>query len=291
VFRTAINDEIAAKKIATEASKKYQRVAIIYDGDSKYSRSFKKAFQRYFKEEQGDIVNDQFKKDRCDISKNAGYQTDPRQCLQQAKKWKAQALILVPSATTARNVKRLIELNFNEAEALPLLGADTMYDPRFLSEEAKDMIVIVPWHRDSKPSDFEQKAKELFANERQEPFKINWETAMAYDATQALTKGLIEASEKCFWHHFRLWDKYAQSTCLREELKNVLSNPDFKADGALGENSVRFDFDNEQYGDRAEDDRIGVFVKVCEIENSKVNSQRKEFEFRRTNNELKCIDS
>lgn len=293
VFRTAIHDEIAAEKLAKKASNFYQRIAIVYDADSKYSRSFKNAFQKFFKGEQGEIVNDEYKKDRCDISKNAGYRRAPGagECLEQAKRGNAEALLLVPSAASADDVKRLIELNFEEVSPLPLIGSDTMYEQKFLSEKTKDMVVVVPWHRHIDPSDFEKEAKELFAyedkrNEKREPFKINWETATGYDATQALAKGLRD-SQNCWWNPSHLWDKYAQPTCLRKELKNTLSDTKFTADGALDEGSVKFD----QYGDRVEDGGIGVLVKVCEVESSKVNSQRKEFEFRRTNAKLQCIDS
>lgn len=301
VFRTASNDSIAAELLARKASELYRSIAIVYDGGSKYSSSFKKAFETAFEHEQGQIVNKDIvnkgEEDRCDISKNAGYKykNGPSECLEQAKKvGKDGALLLVPSSANVKDVESLIKLNFEEASPLPLLGSDTMYDKRFLSATAKDMIIIVPWHRHIQPSKFETEAKEVFGykdekNEEQEPFKINWETAMAYDATQALAEGLRKASQSCFLHPLFLWDKYAQSTCLRKELKNTLSNTNFKANGVLGVDSVKFD----QYGDRAKGNGIGVLVNVCEVKNSKVNSQRKEkeFEFRRTDDNLQCIDS
>lgn len=274
VFRTAINDKLAAKELVEKAVQ-YQNpyIAIVYNGDSKYSRSFKKAFQNNFEDQQGKIVNKSV--DKCDISKKGGFRLNPRVCLEQAKQGGAGALLLVPSAATINYIKGLVELNFENKPSLYLLGTDTMYDKNFLDEKTKDMIAIVSWHRNISPSDFEKEVKNLF------PYAINWETAMAYDATQALAEGLRKASQKCFWSSLSFWDKYAQSTCLRKELKNALLDKDFKADGAAGKGSVKFD----KNGDRIKADGIGVLVRVCEVKN---NNQRKEFEFLQIDNNLNC---
>ncbi len=142
-----------------------------------------------------------------------------------------------------------------------LLGGDTMYTENLLSSpKANGMVVAVPWHR-SKPdseSRFEKAAKLRFGR------KVNWRTAMGYDATQALIKGLEEASTKCSWlNPLRYTGEVA---CLRQELKNALSSPNFKADGALGAGTVSFkNGDRISIGkclDGKSNYEVGVLVKA-----------------------------
>jgi len=287
VFRTASNDEIAVRELMKRVREsRFTSIGIVYDGDSKYVRSFKEAFKKLYQDsEGGKVVNDLLDKKECDISKEL---VPSQECFKKITQTKlpdgtvAQALLLVPSGDTASylepssNKENIIKLNSEQKSPLPLLGSDTMYNEEFLRKQSKDMIVAVPWHRQNPQSDFEKNAKILFGytdsqTGKREPFKINWETAMAYDATQALAKGLKEAamSSACAWYSVPPWNKDAQSSCLRKELKKALERNEFKAKGVLGDDSVSF-----ENGDRVKVEGLGILVTVCEVAAGKYEFQK-----------------
>lgn len=266
IFRTPSNDGVAAKDLIsyiTEKQQKITKIAIAYEGKDSYSESFKATFRNEF-EDDFKVVEDGRKvvKDREECNFSYGNEFDTEKCLDWAQT--ANALLLIPSSvfTGQESVFNLVK----KMDNLYLLGGDGMYAENILRiPEANDIVVAVPWHR-SKPdseSRFEKAAIGKFGK------KVNWRTAMAYDATQALIKGLEKAFTKCSWLNPL---RYAgEAACLRQELKNALSSPDFKADGVLGAGTVSFkNGDRVSIGkcpDGKSDYQVGVLVKAVVRDN------------------------
>jgi branched-chain amino acid transport system substrate-binding protein len=226
VFRTVPSDAIAVKKLVDYMLKKLGpvNVAVADDPGSPYSESLKNEFQKR-------LLSKKFVWE-CDLLLKS---LSARKCVNQAKQQKAKVLLLIPDAKG--DLDKVIGIvNSNNGE-LKLLGGDAMYNSRTLSDAGKaaiqsELVVAVPWY--SPNSEFARKAQKFWNAE------VNWRTATAYDATQAIIEGLSRIN----------------GSPTRQQLRRVLSSPDFSADGATGK--VEF----EPSGDRKQSTNLGVLVQV-----------------------------
>ena len=173
-FRVPPSDLVAGQQLADYAkSQHWQKVAILYDSNSSYSRSLKEAFENQFGKQKNEI----------DLQKFHDWETEIPQLLAEKK---VQALALFPSATTiaiARTVARA-NATLNEP-SLPLLGGDTLYSAEILRQDEdgaafEGLTISVPWLDRQTP--YAKKA------ERRWRGGIGWRQAMSFDATQTLTK-------------------------------------------------------------------------------------------------------
>ncbi len=274
IFRTASNDSIAIRKLSKVIPSEIEKVAIVYESKSKYSRLYRKNFTEQFETEQAvdAIVNPHPDLENpCNFSRSRGFKA--KKCLDFSKQKNANALLLIPSTINAENadsVNKILELNHHSQPSLKLLGADSMYNEPYITnknkENAQSLLVAVPWHRDENSCEkaserLECKALETFGNSKQIsnklPLQISWRTATAYDATQVLIKGLKQASEqKCTLKvlDFNIFD-YGSADCLRKEIKIILQN--IKAEGVLEDEKVKFD----EQGDQVDNGKFGVVVE------------------------------
>jgi ABC-type branched-subunit amino acid transport system substrate-binding protein len=254
-FRTSPTDAIAVSKLIGYIRAEHKsKVAIVYEEDSLYSRSFKKLFKENFDPEGKFIVECNLQGSGCDAS----------DFVANAKNKGAEALLLIRSSNNkyAEQIKSIISKA--KQSSLPLLGGDVMYDELYRNSNAEGMVVAVPWYRnDDQASPFEQQAALLFG----ENIKVNWRSAMTYDATQALAEGLRKASKQCnspisLMLNIFNSDPSKQSQCLRSELKKALSDKNFRANSVVGKSKVLFD----DFGDRnfaeLSDTQMGGLVKV-----------------------------
>jgi branched-chain amino acid transport system substrate-binding protein len=264
VFRTASNDSIAVKQLFEYIvdNTKIKKIAIVHNDDT-YSIGYKRMLTEQFKQRDGyEVINgDESNKD-CDLSNDF----DVDYCLKKVGK-QAEALLLVPSSPRAKN--RGIITILKEA-FLPLFGADTMYNlevAKALKDVNKSIIIPVPWHRsnpNSKLFPLQLDAEKYFG-----PRAVNWNTAMAYDATLTLAHGLQGASKTCSgWIKLTL-NRFDTDSCLRSELKNELSKPDFFVDKSAVEGGV-IQFD--KFGDRCaeETDENNKQGGYCGKQNNKI---------------------
>jgi branched-chain amino acid transport system substrate-binding protein len=98
------------------------------------------------------------------------------------------------------------------------LAGDSVYKPDTLKEgeDVVGMVLAVPWHiQNNRPSEFVQTADQLWGGD------VNWRSAMAYDATQALIAAITTSPSP-----------------RSSEVAQVLSRPGFSTSGASG--TVRF---------------------------------------------------
>ncbi|BAZ21189.1 hypothetical protein NIES4073_20670 [Kalymmatonema gypsitolerans NIES-4073] len=240
VFRTPTSDAIAIENlIKYMVQKGYTKAAIVFDPKGQYSNSFALAFQRQLKSKGGQVVDGG---NACHL----GAYFDAHTCVTTAAK-QAQVLLLVPELNEADQALQIFNAN-NGTQKLRLLGGDVMYSHKILGQgqAAEHLVVAVPWHRkQSNPtSEFELDAESLWGS-----FEVNWRTATAYDATQVIAEGLRRISK----------DNLTPQE-LKQELKRVLSQPDFSAKGATGE--VEFDETGDRKVDANTDTSIGVLVEV-----------------------------
>jgi branched-chain amino acid transport system substrate-binding protein len=257
IFRTALNDGTVIGALVEQISDEYEKVGVVYEGNSTYSSLFKESFLTAFEKDGGDVMSDEAEKN-CDFDRKNSY--NEIGCLQAAKDEGVSALLLVPSTKSSRSIRDLIIKNSEEFN-FPLLGADSMYDSSFLNEKTEGMLLYVTWHRSDSsdsPSDFEKEALDLFGTT-----VINWRTATAYDATMALNRGIEMASETyCKGERllqnsrFLLNDK-KYIDCIRSHLSETMHDDQFTADGSSEKNSIKF----EDSGD-LDNGRLGVFVRV-----------------------------
>lgn len=256
-LRTALNDgEVISALLSRINSPEYNydKIAVVYESNSKYSNFFKETFSDAFEADGGMLMPDP---ETCDFNRNTNY--NELTCLEHAKETGVQALILAPSTKSSKSVRDLIIKNA-ESFNFPLIGADSMYDASFLDEKTEGMFIYVTWHRsdsDTNISDFEQSAFDIFRTP-----EINWRTATAYDAAKTLAKGIEIASknlcEKKKWVSRFSFNENFYTKCIRANLKSAIYSENFKADGALGSESIRYDAN----GDRKNINGLGVFVKV-----------------------------
>jgi branched-chain amino acid transport system substrate-binding protein len=178
IFRTVPSDLFAGNSLAEYFLEKLnkQKAAIFYNSESNYSKSLKDAFNTNLLNNGGEIVAES---DVIDPNFNAD------KAVQQAINQGAEALILLTNSKTLKQTFEIAKVNDRQ---LLLLGGDDLYIPETLEsvgENVAGMVLAVPWHIESNTnSDFIQTANSLWKG------KVNWRTAMAYDATQSLIAGI-----------------------------------------------------------------------------------------------------
>jgi ABC-type branched-subunit amino acid transport system substrate-binding protein len=256
IFRTSPTDAVVFSNLIKNLPGSSPKIALLYESGSPYSLSFRDLFIEELKSRQGSVVVE------CNLTGANCPSGFADQFIAIAEDAGAEALLLVPSSQNSSDERTNKIIGAAKQANLLLLGGDSMYKQRYQENpNAEGMIVAVPWYRkDGAPSEFEDKANDLFAP-AQKKVGVSWRSAMSYDATQALAKGLRKASERCnsFISMRRIsslinFSPNKKSVCLRNELKVILSDEKaFSADSVIGENKVRFD----GFGDRDVKELVG----------------------------------
>jgi branched-chain amino acid transport system substrate-binding protein len=209
VFRTVPSDRMAAKSLAQYmlTKLKKQKAAVFFNSQSTYSESLKMSFVEEVIANGGQVDQDlEFDMSAPNFSASRS--------VEQAIAKGAQVLML--AANTSMLDKTLLIIQANNSR-LNLLGSDDIYTSKILADGGKaavGLVVPVAWHIDSHlESDFARKSQELWQN------RVNWRTAMSYDATQALITAI-------------------RGNPTRSGIQQMLSSSTFSATGASGD--VRF---------------------------------------------------
>ena len=248
ILRTASTDTVAAEDLVDRMiEKKAKRAFVIYDPKSIFSCSISGEFERLLrlKSREAKVTG------ACPIEEafKGGKRVEnevKNRCIPEARRV-ADTLLLAIPFDKARRAAGFIG-DFNKAGSI-ILGSDPAYSQAFLDfgENFQNLIVAVPWHRsrsfdeNNQPqSDFEQLSFKLWGDPN---FKVNWRTAMSYDATQVMIRALRDI----------------QNNPTRLGLFNELQKATFVVRGAAG--NVTF-----TNGDRnLKDTELGVLVKIQKI--------------------------
>lgn len=93
-------------------------------------------------------------------------------------------------------------------------------------ESLEKMVIAIPWY----PSDEESKKLADFVDQKPLPWstkpKLNWQMAMAYDATKMLVEAIVQQLEQ-------------GQTPSREGTRNTLAKDDFNTEGLTGKITLK----------------------------------------------------
>ena len=156
-------------------SQNYKQLFICFDSKEQVSTNFK----RLFTDIEAQVVSED---DDCNVSKN---NFQPNTAISKAQAMQADSLLLATSVTT---INSFIDLAKASKGRLALFSTSTLYTDEILSkakEALKNMVLVTPWHPDAFANNpFPLKAEQMWQR------KVNWRTAMAYDATKVIIEGL-----------------------------------------------------------------------------------------------------
>jgi branched-chain amino acid transport system substrate-binding protein len=223
IFRTVPSDRFAANSLSRYmlGQIRKKKAVVFFNSNSSYSKSLKDEFTTAVFGDGGQVVAE------FDLS-SAGFDAD--QSLNQSTAKGAEVIMLATNAATLDMALQVVATNRRQ---LPILGGDSMYTAKTLQvggSETVGMVLAVPWHiLSNTAATFPKQAERLWGGD------VNWRTAMAYDATQAIISGLKQDST-------------------RAGLQKALADPNFSAEGAAS----RIQF--QASGDR---NSPAVLVKVA----------------------------
>ena len=143
----------------------------------------------------------------------------------------AQAIVFIPSADSKNEAGDFLN---NNTQNLPIWAGDAAYSGKNFAtwkESIEGAKTVVPWHPQSGQNDGRVFPKNS---------GVNWRTAMAYDATMALAEA-IERQQR------------NNAEPQRAELREILADPEFAAEGILGGGSIQF-----ENGDRIPPNELGI---------------------------------
>jgi branched-chain amino acid transport system substrate-binding protein len=205
VWRTVPSDYIAARALADYSLKglKRQTALIFFNSQSGYSNSIKAEFATAMSLGGGTIVQE-FDLAAADFSAAKALAQAPT----------ADVIFLAANTSSLDRALQVVQAN---QKRLPILGGDDLYTPKTLEvggTAAEGLVVAVPWHIDAEPTaKFPAQARQFWGA------AVNWRTALAYDATQAIVAGIA-------------------ATPTRQGVQATLAKRDFTTPGASG--PVRF---------------------------------------------------
>ena len=209
VFRTVSSDCMSGNALATYLveSMDLDNVAVLFNSASSYSTSMRDVFETSLEKQDATLVAEfNFSQPNFNIV-NA---------LSEIEQTQAEALVFFPNSSGMNALdtldKTLLIAQMNKGK-LALFGGDSLYKPRTLQlgqENVTDMVLVVPWDVKNTDPGFTNLATSLWGG------KVNWRSALAYDATMAMGAAIKERAT-------------------REGIQSALLDPDFAAEGASGE--------------------------------------------------------
>ncbi|MBC7515878.1 MAG: ABC transporter substrate-binding protein [Alkalinema sp. FL-bin-369] len=207
IFRTVPGTRFMSDPLAEYAVKtlKSKKVGLCYDAKALDNMSFKDDFVASVVGQGSEIVDV-----GCDI---AAPDFNPAEALSRLAQQNADSLLIAPHIDRLNLAIQLANAN---QQRLPLLSSATLYTSQSLEgkEMVKNLVLPVLWHPSTNPA-FAKIATSYWNG------TVNWRTATAYDAAQALIRAIA-----------------MNSTTTRENIQSTLRSGSFSAIGAGGE--IRF---------------------------------------------------
>ncbi|REJ39921.1 MAG: hypothetical protein DWQ53_22445 [Microcystis flos-aquae DF17] len=230
-FRPISTTEIAAQDLVKYLEKKgYQQVIIFHDNDL-VAQSFYENFTKQLKLKQSSI----------NIKFEVNITTSPidldvdslKQKFNQLKDKTALVLISDAFIDTESKEKKIQIIKENRGTFLiagnnPLFNDEVLELVDTIGRESLEekMVIAIPWY----PSDEESKKLADFVDQKPLPWstkpKLNWQMAMAYDATKMLVEAIVQQLEQ-------------GQMPSREGTRNTLAKDDFKTEGLTGKITLK----------------------------------------------------
>ncbi len=204
IFRMAPSISFVASELSRYAIKsdRKTRIAICSDSLAIDNESFRNNFTYAVLSNGGQFVNID-----CDFSDP---NFNPRRAIADAISSGADSLLLAPHVD---RINKALEIARANQGKLTLYGSPTLYTAQTLQQGQADvngLVLSVPWYPKPIPGNsFLPLATQLWGG------AVNWRTALAYDATQAIITGL-------------------KSSSTREGLQKTLNSRHFLSKGATG---------------------------------------------------------
>ncbi|WP_333276586.1 bifunctional serine/threonine-protein kinase/ABC transporter substrate-binding protein [Microcoleus sp. N9_B1] len=238
-FRTQYTTCLIARDLAKYLLEKNQKqVAILYNQESPFGASFVEEYKKYFRDARGgkivwirdfDISKTDFNAERAIKEIQANGET---------------AIVLVPDLHVTRSLNNAFEIIKLNGSRNWIVGSWMLMCPQMLEFASQQpqkllekLIFSVGWHPLSSPNkEFPQQVRSLWGEEG------NTRLAFAYDAIRALVKALE-----------------MQPKPSREGMQQMLSSPDFSAEGATG----TIEFNSQTNGDRKNPPSDLVHIVEC----------------------------
>jgi branched-chain amino acid transport system substrate-binding protein len=174
LLRTVPSDSVAAKALSSymTGTLRKKKVVVYFNSESDYSKSLKGEFSGAVASQGGQVVAE------FDLA-NSGFNAE--QSLAKAREQGAEVIMLASDSSALDRAYQVVQSNKN---VLPLLGGDDVYTSKTLDvtrAEGQNMVLAVPWHILGTGSEnFAKRSRSLWGGD------VDWRTATAYDATQAL---------------------------------------------------------------------------------------------------------
>ena len=204
IMRTIPSVSALASKLASYTStNSLTKIGVCSDSGDSASGSFSQEFIAKTIEDGGQIQSI-----NCDFAQD---NFQPDSIVSQAVAQNVDALLLAPSVNKMSQAIAVAQAN---KQQIPLLGNHSLYTYKTI-ESGKDaiagMVIPSPWLSENADySSFPKTAVQYWGGE------VNWRTAMAYDATGAIIKGLQKSNS-------------------RTDLQSVLTQDNFSVNGATGQ--------------------------------------------------------
>lgn len=221
IFRALPSMRFVADTLARHIVKhdRKTKIAVCVDAKAPENQSFRNEFISAIFESGGKVVNTV-----CDLG---APNLNPNTVVAGAVSDGADALLLAPHVDRLDPALAVARANQGR---LTLYGSSSLYAFKTLQVgqgDVKGLVLAVPWHPQTNPGNsFADNASKLWGG------AVNWRTAMAYDATQAIIAALKQSNT-------------------RDGLQKALRSPGFKGQGAA--DTIQF---------LPSGDRIGATVLV-----------------------------
>lgn len=180
-FRTVPSDSVAGEKLAKYAKNtlRLEKVEIFFDSQSLYSTSLQQAFEDKFTKLGGRVISIVDMRNPGLKAKDVvKHSVDHNQ---------VEAAVLLPSVQTASVAISIARANAElpQNKRLQLLGGDGLYLPETLIQggaAVEGLTIAVTWSDET--SSYARAAEKRWKG------RVNWRTAVSYDAAQALINAL-----------------------------------------------------------------------------------------------------
>jgi len=239
VFRMVPSIRFLADRLAAYYIKSHPdaKIAICSDASAVDNESYRNQFANGVLAQKIAHPNADLVQAPCDFSAK---DFDPNVAITNLVKRGANTLLLAPHIDRINKATETAKANQGR---LKLLASTSLYTAATLElgqASVNGLLLAVPWHPTMVPGNsFSQEAATLWGG------SVNWRTAMAYDATQAIAGGLQQAIATS-----------VQPNPTRDGLRDALRSSDFSVKGASG--TIRF----IQSGERQIASGFGVVVQV-----------------------------